>query len=123
MEKKVEIRDYSCSQNDKLNNLVVEGDNWSSIVSMLIDITARKCDYYKSDIFYDIKAFVDAIDKNMDYDNLLVFRECGVTTISPDNLLINEETIKSSKYIYELVYDSKLQLQSLIRKTINFNRI
>lgn len=121
--KKYKICNYSSYENDYENNHVVEGTNWSSIVSHLIDITAKKVDYYKSDIIYDVRNFTDAVDEGEDYEAYLIFRECGVTTMieGVSDFNNNEELLKE-KYIYRLSYDADIQTQFLTRVYFRFER-
>jgi len=61
-----------------------EGDNLSPIFCKLIELAAKKCDSYASDIFYDMKAIEQTVEEGEEMDEILVFRESGVTSINLD---------------------------------------
>lgn len=115
MEKEIKICNYSEYPEYYKK---IEGTNWSSIVSHLIDITARKVDSYKSDIIYNIRRFTDAVDNGEDVYEYLIFYENGVHTKSSDEDLKEyclNHSGKDYQYMYRLTYDAKEQVQILQR--------
>lgn len=74
-----------------------EGDNFSTIFCKLIELAAKKCDSYSSDIYYDMKAFEQAVEDREEFDSIFIFRECGVTSFSlleSNAYYMNAEQIK-----------------------------
>lgn len=55
-------------------------DNISNIIDKMIRLTAKLTENYASDIIYDIADLNNAVKEKKLLDNLLFFRENGVTT-------------------------------------------
>ena len=74
----------------------------------------------KSDIYYDIDAFVRHIDDKVSYDRYLFFRENGVTTFTPEHL----NGIEGTDFIqaWHLTYKAETEEQELTRVSINFEK-
>ena len=54
--------------------------NISSIVDKMIRITAKVTEYYAGDIWFDIRTLLNAQSEHRVLDEVLIFRECGVST-------------------------------------------
>ena len=76
METIIKISNHSCY--DK--GIVSETENISNIIDKLVRLTAKLTECYASDIIYDINSLSIAVETGREIDNLLFFRECGVTT-------------------------------------------
>lgn len=103
-----------------------EGENTSSIVSELIALAARYCDYYASDIVYDINAFMNAVENKEAYNKYLCFYDSGVHSVSKYNLLNTENGIytkfENARACYNLAYDAERQIQRLTRIEVHVSR-
>lgn len=73
------ISDYSCYDNYTVKS---KTENVSNIVDKMIRITAKTTESFASDIYYDIRALYQAINKKEKFDRILFFRECGVTAVT-----------------------------------------
>ncbi len=60
--------------------VVSETENVSFVVDKMIRLAAKLTEHYASDIFYDISDLNNAVKEKKPLDNLLFFRENGVTT-------------------------------------------
>lgn len=91
------------------------GDNISNIFDKLIELAARKCDHYASDIFWDMKTFADIVSEGKKFDRILVFRETGVHSIDVDNLnnlwLSDVRALAAERCIWRIEY--KLDLDDM----------
>ena len=76
METIIKISNHSCYD----NGITSDTENISSIIDKLIRLTAKLTENYASDIIYDIKALCSSVETGTEIDNLLFFRENGVTT-------------------------------------------
>lgn len=117
MEKQIKIQNYSCYDNYTVAD---KGDNWSRIVTKLVQLAGRFCEHYASDIVYDAKSFISAIESKENYDRVLFFRECGVSTFGVDLL----GHIEGTEYIqaWHLTYDAETEEQELTRVNVYFKR-
>lgn len=79
----IKITDYSCY--DK--GITSATDNVSSIIDKMIRLTAKLTENYASDIIYDIADLNNAVKRKKPLDNLLFFRENGVTTRTETKLI------------------------------------
>lgn len=113
MERKVHIYPIEKS----IYNHQVVGDNWSTVVSELIRITAHYCDSYLSDVFYDIKQFVESIDEGTEYNKVLVFREDGIGTYRSDIFeeFLKEHETSGARAYFRLEYDPETGFQRLTK--------
>lgn len=66
--------------------IVSETENVSSVIDKMIRLAAKLTENYASDIFYDIADLNNAVREKKPLDNLLFFRENGVTTIETTDL-------------------------------------
>lgn len=57
------------------------GTNVSSITDKLVRVTAMKTESYAGDIVYDIMGLLEKVKHNLPYDQLLIFREGGVSSV------------------------------------------
>lgn len=104
------IQNYSIDDNYTYSNT---GTNTSYVITAMIHLAGRLCEHYASDIVYDANAFCEAIKNNQPYNKVLFFRECGVTTLLPENL----DCIKGTEYIqaWHLTYSPETQVQIFTR--------
>ena len=74
--KTVKITNYSCNDNGTTSYT----SNISNVIDKMIRLTAKITECYASDIIYDIENLNNAVENGNEFDRLLFFRECGVTT-------------------------------------------
>jgi hypothetical protein len=117
MEKQVKIYDYSCYDTHTVSD---KGDNWSRVVSKMIQLAGRYCERFASDITYDANSFIKAIEEHQDYDRYLFFRENGVTALKHEDLV----AIESTDYIqaWHLTYNTETEEQSFKRVSVTLER-
>jgi hypothetical protein len=117
MEKQANIQNYSFYNDYTVSD---KGDNWSRVVSKMIQLAGRYCERFASDITYDANAFINAIKAKADYDRYLFFRESGVTALFPEDV----KAIESTDYIqaWHLTYKAETEEQELTRVSIIFER-
>lgn len=72
----IKITTYSCYDKGTISTT----DNVSNIIDKMIRLTAKLTENYASDIIYDIADLNNAVKEKKSLDNLLFFRENGVTT-------------------------------------------
>lgn len=101
----VTIRNYSYYNSDKYR-IVDSGDRVASIFDKLIEIAARKCDIYASDVFWSMKSFNECVEKRGHYDKILVFRETHVLSFNVSELgscdLCTLRTLEKERCIWRL---------------------
>ena len=97
-----------------------EGRNHSDIVTKMVQLAGRICECYASDIVYHAEAFIEAIDNNEDFDRYLFFREMGVSTFKPEDVV----GINGIDYIqaWHLTYDAKTKEQEFTRVDVRLER-
>ena len=117
MEKQANIQNYSFYDNYTVSD---KGDNWSRVVSKMVQLAGRYCERFASDITYDANAFIKAIEENTDFDRYLFFRESGVTALSP----VDVAAIESTDYIqaWHLTYNAETEEQEFTRVSVTFER-
>jgi hypothetical protein len=117
MEKQIKITNYSCYDNYTVAD---KGDNWSRVVSKMVELAGRYCERFASDIVYDAKSFINAIEDKTDFDRYLFFRESGVTALSLEDV----KAIESTDYIqaWHLTYKAETEEQELTRVSVTFER-
>lgn len=117
MNKEIKISNYSCGDNYTIKN---KGENHSTIVTKMVQLAGRICEYYTSDIVYDAEAFMKAVENNEDFDRYLFFREMGVTAFKPKDV----ERIEGVSYIqaWHLTYNAETKEQEFTRVDVRFER-
>jgi hypothetical protein len=117
MEKQANIQNYSFYDTYTVSD---KGDNWSRVVSKMVQLAGRYCERFASDIYYDIDSFTGHIRDKVDFDRYLFFRESGVTALSPVDIAAIEDT----DYIqaWHLTYNAETEEQELTRVSINFEK-
>lgn len=117
MEKQVNIQNYSFYNDYTVSD---KGENWSRVVSKMVQLAGRYCERFASDICYDIDTFTSHIRDKVDYDRYLFFRESGVTALSPEDM----KAIESTDYIqaWHLTYNAETEEQELTRVSVTFER-
>ena len=117
MEKQANIQNYSFYDNYTVSD---KGDNWSRVVSKMVELAGKYCERFASDIVYDAKSFINAIEDKTDFDRYLFFRESGVTALSPEDV----KAIESTDYIqaWHLTYKAETEKQELTRVSVTFER-
>ena len=117
MEKQAKIQNYSFYNDYTVSD---KGDNWSRVVSKMIQLAGRYCERFASDITYDANAFIKAIEEHQNYDRYLFFRESGVTALKLEDV----EAITCTDYIqaWHLAYKSETEEQELTRVSVIFER-
>ena len=111
----IKISNYSCCDNGTISNT----ENISSIVDKMIRLAAKLTECYASDIVYDIGDLSSAVKEKKPLDNLLFFRECGITTREAetfdvdvyDSILFNFTPIQ----IWRLTHNPETTETKLIR--------
>ena len=88
------------------------GDRIANVFDKIIELAARKCDSYASDVFWDMYRLVEATRDETTFDRLLWFRETGVNSADIKDLTtFNYLTLKdiaSQENIWRLSH--KLEL-------------
>jgi hypothetical protein len=117
MKKQIKITNYSCYDNYTVAD---KGDNWSRVVSKMVQLAGRYCERFASDVVYDAKSFISAVENKENYDRVLFFRECGISTFGVDLL----GAIEGTEYIqaWHLTYNAKTEEQELTRVNVYFER-
>jgi hypothetical protein len=117
MEKQANIQNYSFYDTYTVSD---KGDNWSKVVSKMVQLAGRYCERFASDIYYDIDSFAGHIRDKVNYDRYLFFRESGVTALSPEDV----KAIESTDYIqaWHLTYNAETEEQELARVSVYFER-
>ena len=75
--------------------LTTHGTNPSSIITKMIHLTGRLCEYYASDIVFEAVNFRNAVERHKPYRKYLFFREQGVEAFEPNEV----EYIQGTDYI------------------------
>ena len=114
---KIKIHNYSCYDNYTVKD---KGDNWSRVVSKMVQLAGRYCERFASDIYYDIDAFTRHIYDKANYDRYLFFRESGVTALSPEDVMAIEGT--DFIQVWHLTYNAETEEQELTRVSVYFER-
>lgn len=96
MEYEIQIRNYSMYNTEKYY-AKDEGDRIANIFDKLIEVADRKCDKYKSDVFWDMLSFNKAVEAERQYDRILVFRETGVSAYET-SIIKDPETLTIREY-------------------------
>ena len=95
-------------------------DRISSVFDKIIEVAARKCDSYASDVFWDMYRMVEAARDEITFDRLLWFRETGVTSIDVKDLTTLDyfslKNIASQENIWRLSH--KLEIDEEINKPV-----
>jgi hypothetical protein len=93
--------------------ITTHGINPSTIITKMIHLAGRFCEYYASDIVYDAVNFRHAVEHQKQYHRYLLFREGGVESVAPDEL----EYIEGTDYIqaWSLQYDPVSNTQTFQR--------
>ena len=82
------------------------GDRIASVFDKLIELAARKCDSYASDVFWDMRAVYHCIEEGRKLDRILLFRESGVHSIDIDSLrnysYLDAKSVAAEKNIWRL---------------------
>ena len=76
MEITYRIKPYSSYDNYTVASVT---DNISGIIDKLIRITAKVTEQFAGDIWYDIRTLIAAKEERRDLDEVLIFRECGIS--------------------------------------------
>ena len=114
----IKISNYSCY--DK--GITSRTENISSIVDKMIRLAAKLTECYASDIVFDIGDLSSAVKKKKPLDNLLFFRECGVTTRRVSELNVNEYDTLLFNFtpiqVWRLTHDPEAMETKLIRGNV-----
>ena len=78
----IEITNFSCYD----NGITSETENVYNVIDKMIRLAAKHTEHFASDIVYDIEWLNDAVKEKKPLDNLLFFRENGVTTMETNKL-------------------------------------
>lgn len=82
----IKISNFSCYD----NGITSETENVCNIIDKMIQLAAKLTERFASDIVYDIEWLNDAVKEKKPLDNLLFFRENGVTTRETNELTTDE---------------------------------
>lgn len=101
-------------------------DNWtvttnsrnvSSIMSKMVERAGRICEHYASDIYYTLQAYYQAVQNGKEYDEVLLFREDGVSCKPVSN-----DTVEVSLYdfiqCWRLSWNPRTECGSFIRVSL-----
>ena len=78
----IKITNYSCYD----DGIVSETKNVCNIIDKMIRLTAKVTERWASDIVYDINELTDAIKNKKSIDEIIFFRENGVSTMETNRL-------------------------------------
>lgn len=78
----IKISNFSCYD----NGITSETENVCNIIDKMIQLAAKLTERFASDIVYDIEWLNDTVKEKKPLDNLLFFRENGVTTMETNEL-------------------------------------
>ena len=78
----IKISNFSC-YNDGITS---ETENVCNVIDKMIQLAAKLTERFASDIIYDIEWLNNAVKEKILLDNLLFFRENGVTTRETNTL-------------------------------------
>lgn len=78
----IKITNYSCYD----DGIVSETKNVCNIIDKMIRLTAKVTERWASDIVYDINELTDAIENKESIDEIIFFRENGVSTMETNKL-------------------------------------
>ena len=78
----IKITNYSCYD----NGIVSETENVCNIIDKMIRLTAKVTERWASDIVYDINELTDAVKNKKSIDEIIFFRENGVSTMETNKL-------------------------------------
>lgn len=118
MEKQAKISNYSFYDNYTVSD---KGDNWSRVVSKMIQLAGRYCECFASDITYDANAFIKAIEEKQDFERFLFFREMGVTAFKEEDV----KAIQGTDYlqVWRLAYNAETEEQDFTRVNVYFEEV
>ena len=77
------ISRYSTNQQHILEH---RGQNPSTIITKMIQLAGRFCEYYASDIVFEAVNFRYAVEHNKPYHKYIFFREGGVDAYAPNEV-------------------------------------
>lgn len=101
------------------NGTVTRTENISTIVDKMIRLAAKLTECYASDIVYDIGDLSSAVKEKKPLDNLLFFRECGVTTSKVSELNADEYDVLLFNFtpiqVWRLTHNPEVMETKLIR--------
>ena len=72
----IKISNFSCYD----NGITSETENVRNVIDKMIQLAAKLTERFASDIIYDIEWLNNAVKEKKPLDNLLFFRENGITT-------------------------------------------
>ena len=104
----LKITKYSCYDDYTVTS---NTENISDIVDKLIRLAAKITERFASDIYYDIKSLYNCLEERESYDRVLFFRECGVWTVSVEELDSMVDNIQS----WRLTHDPEAMITTLVR--------
>lgn len=108
-----EIRSYSDSDNW---TVTTNSKNVSDIMSKMVERAGRICERYASDIFYNLCDYDNAVQTAEKYDNVLCFRENGVTTWGVrDDMIYNIYISSDFAQYWRLRWNPNTEYGSFIR--------
>ena len=107
---------YKVYQYSMYDNWTVRAEtkNVSSIMSKMVERAGRICEHYASDIFYALQGYYCAVRDKEAYDEVLFFREDGVSgkPVSDDTV---EVSYDDSIQCWRLSWDPRTECGSFIR--------
>ena len=104
----LKITNYSCYGNCTVTS---NTDNISDVVDKMIRLAAKITERYASDIYYDINSLYRCLEEHESYDRVLFFRECGVWTVSVEDL----NTLVDNIQAWHLTHDPENMITTLER--------
>lgn len=108
------IVDYSV-----FNTWTVESktENISNVIDKLIRLTAKITESYAGDIVYDIRTLEICVEAGMPFDQIMFFRECGVSSYNTEMVKKDNRHILCDDYIqtWQLIHDPETTTTTLNR--------
>ena len=114
---KVKIVNYSSFDNYTVKD---QGTNCSTIITKMVHLAGRFCEWYASDIVYDANAFIKAVDEGKDFERYLLFREMGVSAFKPEDVDVMVKT--DYIQVWRLTYHAETQEQEFTRVYVRIEK-
>lgn len=114
----IKITNYSCYD----NGIVSKTENVCNVIDKMIQLAAKLTECFASDILFDIEWLNNAIKQKIPLDNLLFFRENGITTRETNTLTANKYDGLLRHFspiqIWRLTYNPNTMETKLIRVNV-----
>lgn len=121
------INNYSSYEKDYRYSVKDSGDRIAAIFDKLIEITARHCDAYASDIYWTMRSFEEACKNDAEYVRYLDIRETGVTAYKKcdleEELTSYPSNIISKRCVWKLSRELELNEYGEVKAVNKLRRV